>query len=588
LGLDFGTSNTVGLLRRPDGSVSHLLFDSSPLLASAVFVGPDATMMTGADADRASLAYPAGLEPNPKRRIDDGSTWLGEREFAVVDLIAAVLAREWAEACRVTGGVPTDVVLTHPAAWGQIRLNLLAEAASRAGLPSVGFVPEPVAAAAYFATILDRNLPPGRALVVYDLGAGTFDVSVVRRSHNGFEVVAAGGLADVGGLDLDGIVVEHARTHTAQASAAWGRLAWPETSADQRARRDLWQGARAVKELLSRHSQADLHVPLVDVDLHMTRWEFEKAAQPLLDRTVDVTRAVLRSSGVSRENTSGVFLVGGSSRIPLIATLLHRALGIGPTAIDQPELVVAHGCLYAPVSRLPGAEPPPPPVPPQPSAPPLAMRPAPPPVHTAPGAGPQPPSPNGIPPRGVLPRDFPIHLVELALPGSTGYTLRTYLDNSPAVFLSEDSRLPLFDRPERAVEYAVGSETHAMTGVLHWEALSTSMADAFLVLADDSRYDLDLVPFNLAREADQWVSELVTDAADVARELVNALDIEAGVALLGEGTLLDRFDDVMRAVRYGPNRRRARKELLTFNSGQLSRTWRKLVDLLESHIDWRD
>lgn len=113
LGLDFGTSNTVGLLQRPDGSVTHLLFDSSPLLASAVFVGPDATVMTGADADRAALAYPAGLEPNPKRRIDDGSTWLGERELAVVDLIAAVLAREWAEARRVAGGVPVDVVLTH-------------------------------------------------------------------------------------------------------------------------------------------------------------------------------------------------------------------------------------------------------------------------------------------------------------------------------------------------------------------------------------------------------------------------------------------------------------------------------------------
>src|SRR5688500_6465331 len=104
-------------------------------------------MLTGADADRAAMADPGGFEPNPKRRIDDGTVWLGERAIPVVDMIAAVLGRVVTEAHRVAGGPIAGVVLTHPASWGRTRLDLLADAAHRAGLGEVGFVAEPVAAA---------------------------------------------------------------------------------------------------------------------------------------------------------------------------------------------------------------------------------------------------------------------------------------------------------------------------------------------------------------------------------------------------------------------------------------------------------
>ncbi|WP_344615670.1 tetratricopeptide repeat protein [Dactylosporangium salmoneum] len=346
LGVDFGTSTTVAMLQRANGSVTPLLFDASPLLSSGVYAGPDAQLLTGADADRAAVAHPARYEPNPKRRIDDGTTWLDDRELPVVELVAAVLARVIEEARRVAGRVPESLVLTHPATWSRVRLAILADAARQAGFAEPLFVAEPIAAAAYFASVLGRDVPAGRCLVVYDLGAGTFDVTVVRRAGEGFEVVAADGLSDVGGLDLDAAVVEHARGHTAGAAGEWGRLDWPESRADQRARRTLWQGARAAKEQLSRHVAADLHVPLADADLHVTRDEFDKAARPHLERTVALTVATLRAAGVPGERIAGVFLVGGSSRVPLAATLLHRTLRIAPTTIDQPELVVAMGSLH--------------------------------------------------------------------------------------------------------------------------------------------------------------------------------------------------------------------------------------------------
>ncbi|MEU7871712.1 Hsp70 family protein [Dactylosporangium sp. NPDC049140] len=208
LGIDFGTSNTVAVLMAPDGRIRPLLFDGSPLLASAVFADPGSDLLVGADAVRAAVGFPAGFEPNPKRRIDDGTVWLGEAEHAVVELIAAVLGRVGAEASRVAGRAVDDVVMTHPASWGRVRLGVLADAAGRAGLGPVRFVAEPVAAAAYFATALEQRTSANRAVVVYDLGGGTFDVSVVRSSPDGFEMVAADGLGDVGGLDFDAVVID--------------------------------------------------------------------------------------------------------------------------------------------------------------------------------------------------------------------------------------------------------------------------------------------------------------------------------------------------------------------------------------------
>src|SRR6266540_1143250 len=252
IGIDFGTSNTVAMLRRPDGPVTPLLFGASPLLPSGVFAGPDAVLLTGADADQAATAEPFGFEPNPKRRIDHGTVWLGERELSVVDLIAAVLTRVGQEARRVAGRPPAGVVLTHPATWSHTRLGVLTDAAGRAGLGEVHLVAEPVAAAAYFTTVLGHDMRSGQCLVVYDLGAGTFDVSVVRRSLNGFEVLATDGLPDLGGLDLDATVVDHARGLTADATDVWGCLDWPQSAMDRRANHALWRDARAARERLSR------------------------------------------------------------------------------------------------------------------------------------------------------------------------------------------------------------------------------------------------------------------------------------------------------------------------------------------------
>jgi actin-like ATPase involved in cell morphogenesis len=356
LGVDFGTSHTVAAVTHPDGRDRPLLFDGSPLLASAVAVGPGSEVLVGADALRVAVGDPAALEPNPKRRFDEHTVLLAGREFPVIDLVAAVLKRVAVEASRVTGDAAGEVVLTHPAQWGRQRIALLVDAAARAGWSEPVLVAEPVAAAAYFTTVRGRTPEPGRFAVVYDLGAGTFDVSVVRPDNGGFDVVAAAGLPDVGGLDLDAVVVQHVRRLTAAEDAAWRRLEHPRDSGDRQARQSLWLAARAVKEQLSRHSAADLYVPVVDRVVRLTREEFERAALPLLERTVALTVRVLADAGVPASAVDGMYLVGGGSRVPLVATLLHQAVDVPPTVVEAPELVVAEGALRAP--RAPaGADP---------------------------------------------------------------------------------------------------------------------------------------------------------------------------------------------------------------------------------------
>ena len=340
LGVDFGTSTTIAMLQRADGRVQPLLFDGSPLMSSAVLLGPDGRLHTGRDAAHLARSAPERLEPNPKRRIDDTSVLLGDAEVSVKDLVVAVLSRVAHEAGRVAGPV-RDLALTHPANWGQGRRAVLVDAARQLGFTNVELVGEPTAAATYFAHTRGASLPVGACVLVYDLGAGTCDVTLLRRQPQGFEPVASDGLNDVGGLDVDAAVIGFLQ-------ATYGEL-WTSPAT----RRQLWDDVRSAKEMLSRASGTVVMVPALGKEVPLGREQLEGLARPVLRQTIAMTRALVLESGVPMAAIAGLFLVGGSSRIPLVATLLHEALGIAPVVAEQPELVVAEGSLY--VHSAPGA-----------------------------------------------------------------------------------------------------------------------------------------------------------------------------------------------------------------------------------------
>ena len=367
VGVDFGTSHTVAVVAVDGAPARPLLFDGSPLLPSAAFLDPAGRLVAGSDAVRAARLDPARFEPNPKRRIDEGSVLLGSTSVPVSSLMAAVLSRV-AEEARRWAGESYSVVLTHPAGWSSLRREVLVAAAASAGLPGTpALMPEPVAAARYFTAVLRASVPPGAALAVYDLGAGTFDAAVVRRSPSGFDVLSAHGLPDVGGLDLDQALVEHLGAgYSPSRTLAWNGLLMPTDTASRRQRALLYDDVRGMKEALSRTSSADVHLPALEVAAHVTRDELEQLARPMLARTVDCLARTIADARLNEDDLVGIFLVGGSSRMPLVARLIHQELGIAPTALEQPETVVAQGAVSVeptsgtrvPTQRMPVGHPP--------------------------------------------------------------------------------------------------------------------------------------------------------------------------------------------------------------------------------------
>lgn len=349
LAVDFGTSNTVAALGVDGGAPRLVTIDGSPLVPSSVFLTDDGTLAVGRDADRQARIDPSRYEPNPKRRIDDGTLLLGTQAIPVTTVIAEVLGRVTSEVRRQLGGNPDQVRLTHPARWGQRRKETLVTAARQAGLADDPvLVPEPVAAATHFATLSGSGLSAGQALAVYDLGGGTFDIAVVRRSGNGYEVLAEAGLPDLGGLDFDHAIVEHiGRTHAENVDAeAWRRLLMPTDAASRRLARALATDVRDGKEALSRYPHVDIALPPPFTDVHLTRTEYEDLIRPNLSRSIDLMRRTITEAGFEPTQLAGVYLVGGSSRIPLVARLIQEGLGVTPTTLDQPETSVVTGALY--------------------------------------------------------------------------------------------------------------------------------------------------------------------------------------------------------------------------------------------------
>ncbi|GAB3828003.1 Hsp70 family protein [Dactylosporangium cerinum] len=435
LGIDFGTSTTVAVLAADGREPRPLLFDGSPLMPSAVCLDADGGLVVGRDAVHLGMASPGLLEPNPKRRVDEAAVLLGDAEVPVGRLFKAVLDRAVVEAAGMSGGALTDVVVTCPAAWGQRRRQVLLDAAP----PGTRLVAEPVAAAHYFADVAGHRVPVGGTALVYDFGAGTFDASVVRRTEDGFELLATLGLDDAGGLDVDAALFARLRDQVPDPQGYWPRLTNPADALDRRVAQQVWDNVRTAKEMLSRLPSTLVHLPLFNVEVPVDRATLDRLAAPVLQRTVSTCVEVLAVAGQPMSSLAAVFLAGGSSRMPAVAAALESALGVAPVVVDQPELAVAEGSLRgfdqptsgaaAPVSASPQSPSPAtaPPAPATPSAPPAPATPSAPSASATSTPQPLPqaqPQPSWRGRRGLVILAAVVALAVLAGGGALAWSLR--------------------------------------------------------------------------------------------------------------------------------------------------------------------
>jgi molecular chaperone HscA len=220
-------------------------------------------------------------------------------------------------------------VITVPAYFDDAQRQATKDAAKLAGLNVLRLINEPTAAAIAYG--LDRGVEGLYA--IYDLGGGTFDVSLLRLTGGVFEVVATGGDSALGGDDFDAALADLALERAG---------ARADRDEDKRA---VLVAARAAKERLSSADTAELACPLAGGDLHavVTRAEFEQRTRPILERTISASRRVLRDAKVGIGEVQGVVLVGGSTRMPMVKAAVGRLFEREPLVDVNPDEVVALG-----------------------------------------------------------------------------------------------------------------------------------------------------------------------------------------------------------------------------------------------------
>ena len=386
LAIDFGTTYTAAALRT-GGTVGMLEIHGSSRTSSAVFAD-DGGLLLGKVAEQRAAGAPERFERSPKHYLEEGETGLvlGDELLDVRDVVGRILGDVHAEAARQQDGVaPHEVRLTHPASWSDRRKQLLVESARRGGLPEPVLVPEPEAAAVYLAGegVTGAPIDDGELVAVYDLGGGTLDTALLRRSGAHFELMGrVGGDPHLGGALFDDRLYRRIG-ESGLPPDVWRCLQESAEREWQRANHGFREGIRAAKEAVSQAATYPVYVPPpVDRELLVSREELESVIRDDIERSIDILEHTAATAGVDLDAVQRIFLTGGSSRIPLVGEMIRQRLGRADFKGD-PKTVVALGA-----AALEDVEEPAQPVAPGPPGPPKAMRPEPPdPEASAEGEG---------------------------------------------------------------------------------------------------------------------------------------------------------------------------------------------------------
>ena len=351
VGIDLGTTHSlVAAVRHgvaeclPDGqgrailpsAVRYLEGGRRAIGADALAAQADDPLNTVVSVKRLmgrALADVAGHAKLPYRFIDKpGMVAIDTCEGikSPVEVSAEILAalRQRAEDSFDTDDI-FGAVITVPAYFDDAQRQATKDAAKLAGLNVLRLINEPTAAAVAYG--LD-NASEG-LYAVYDLGGGTFDISLLRLTQGVFEVVATGGDAALGGDDFDAALAEWALARSNREVA---------TPHDRRA---VLVAARAAKEALTDAAEATLACVLADgaLNVAVSRTQFDLLAKPLISKTLTAAKRVLRDAQLTRDDVQGVVLVGGSTRMPAVRTAVGELFGRPPLTNLNPDEVVAVG-----------------------------------------------------------------------------------------------------------------------------------------------------------------------------------------------------------------------------------------------------
>ncbi len=341
VGIDLGTTNSE-IAAFIDGQV-RVLADSAgeQIMPSCVGLSAEGELLVGTAARNQYLLYPERTVRSVKRKMGTSEPVpLGERRMTPAE-ISALILRELARRAEARLGAPVRrVIITVPAYFTDVQRQATRDAGEIAGLEVVRILNEPTAAALAYGSDGDGD----RTLLVYDLGGGTFDVSIVQISGNVTEVLASHGDPRLGGDDFDQLLLAQvlARLSRAERAAVEGepRAMSRLSHAVEEAKKQLSFQPHVVirEEYLAQVDGAPLHL-----SLEVSRHDYESAIAHLVQRTLESVNRAMADAGKRAGQIGGILLAGGATRTPMISQLLEERLGITPRQEIHPDLCVALG-----------------------------------------------------------------------------------------------------------------------------------------------------------------------------------------------------------------------------------------------------
>ncbi len=341
IGIDLGTTNSeVAIIA--GGKPSIVEEGGEAILPSCVGLDDHGAVVVGRQARNQAAAAPERTVLSVKRLMGSGTqVRMGSDAYTPQEISAFVLKALKERAARALGRDVRKAVITVPAYFTDAQRQATREAGEIAGLTVVRIINEPTAAALSY----ESGGTESRTLLVYDLGGGTFDVSVVRIEQGVVEVLATAGDNQLGGDDFDALVLERLNAHVEK------ELGIENARDDRLLQARLRRSAERAKIELSDQPCVRVeedHVATVDGEARhlaceLTRADFERDLEPFIDRSLQAVTTALQDAGMRPSQLDRVLLVGGSTRIPRIAAVLTERLGQEPHGEVDPDLCVALG-----------------------------------------------------------------------------------------------------------------------------------------------------------------------------------------------------------------------------------------------------
>jgi YVTN family beta-propeller protein len=345
IGIDVGTTYTGAAVVREGRAQVVPLGNRSSVVPTVILLREDHEILTGESADRRAVTDPDRVAREFKRRLGDTTPLLlGGTPMSPQALVGRMLRWVIDRVAEVEGEQPSYVALSHPANWGPYKLDLLDQAVRLADLDAVATITEPEAAARYYAS--NERMETGDVVAVYDLGGGTFDTAVLRKTDLDFEILGSPeGIEHLGGIDIDEAVFGHVARELGDGLTDLDQDDPATMSALVRLRRDCVEA----KEALSLDHEVSIPVllPGLQTTVILTREGLEKLIRPILGDTIQALHRALRSADVEPDDLASVLLVGGASRMPIVAEMVTEEIGRRVVVDAHPKHAVALGTALA-------------------------------------------------------------------------------------------------------------------------------------------------------------------------------------------------------------------------------------------------